>query len=966
MSDITEIQKKISGLYHNPAAIQRVAYETLEKVGIDIVDASNAFIFLLEASAVNTSAAMVHAEALTRQQYPSMALTEEELYLHMSDRDYISRFSSPSRTTFTLYFDKEELMNVAVPSDVDGVKKLVIPRDTEFKVSEYTFTMQYPIELRILSHGGIQVVYDTTQTSPLQTLESNLVDWNLVKLDSTEYVRLKVPVNQFNITTYYGQINTGTKFSKTFNTEDQYYYCRAYKRRNDDWFEIKTTHTDQVFNPNDPTLVLTVFEKSLQVTVPQIYISNGLLDSEIRVDIYTTKGPLDLILDNYELNFFTANWRDIGNSNTSNKYSAPLNVFANMSVYSDSVVTGGTLGLTFSELRERVIMNALGNNQLPITNAQLTTQLSNLGYTSIRDVDNVTNRIYLASRRLPKPTSEKSISAAGCSISAVQGTFIDFESTSSSVINNGDRLTLTSNVLYERNNGVISIVPDALQSNMSSMTTTELILEVNSGKYLTSPFHYVLDANDNKFVSRAYYLDGPEILNRQFIEENISLELQITTDTINIYKEDYGYLVQLVINSGPVVKDIPDSDLIIQLSFLPKGEVRHVFLEGIVETIDDKRIVNFSIETKFDVTEDHHLLLSNFKMFIEESRDFSSDLNMEFNIVYYIKNYNPHPLIPNELVYNDGLSLIIESDVYAMTHEKLNIKFGSFLEGFWENSRSTIKPNIYKTYVGDVYAYYEKTVYERDSVTGRIVLELGSGGEIEYTILHNTGDPILDGEGAHVIKHHIGDPIIDSSTGESIIVAERDVLREVDVFLLDGRYSFATKESSISYVKEIPNIIIGWLEDDIAQFRQWALEQTEIYFYPQKTIGNAEVTTNEGEVISLEVEQSLTVKYFLTSDKYQDTFLRDVITETTVEVITDQLQRSRITISELISMLTARLGNDVIAMDISGLGGELNLPIITLNSEADRLSIRKKLEATLDGKLQVVDDVSIVFLKHEE
>ena len=130
-TSIAALKDSINEVRYNPAAIQRRVFDTLEQVSngeVDVVDPSNPFVFLLEASSVLTSASMEEAENLTRQLYPSMALTEDELYLHMSDQDYVGRFSSPSRTMFTVLFNKEELMQRAVDVGENGVRKITIPR----------------------------------------------------------------------------------------------------------------------------------------------------------------------------------------------------------------------------------------------------------------------------------------------------------------------------------------------------------------------------------------------------------------------------------------------------------------------------------------------------------------------------------------------------------------------------------------------------------------------------------------------------------------------------------------------------------------------------------------------------------------------------------------------------------------------------------------------------------------------
>ncbi|MBE0438200.1 MAG: hypothetical protein IBX57_00340 [Gammaproteobacteria bacterium] len=967
MSDIKVLLDKVNEVRYNPAAIQRLSLQTLEEVtngSLDIVDPSNPFVFMMETAAVIGSSAMANAEALTRQIYPSMAMNEEELYLHMSDKDYISRFASPSRTKFILLFNKEELIQKAVDSEVRGVRKIVIPRNTEFGVADMAFTIEYPIELRVMNHGGIQVVYDVTKPSPLQVMESNMVEWYMVRVENKEYVRVEVPVNQFKVTPYYAQLSLATSYSKSFPIVDQYYHCRVYRKRtNGEWREIRTTHSDQVYDPTEPTVVLKVMNDRLKVTVPQIYVTNGLLSGDIRVDMYTTKGPLDVLLENYEINSFGAAWRDIDNGEELGKYSAPLSTFSDMAVFSDNVVNGGGNALTFEQLRERVITNSLGDSQLPITDVQLSTRLSNMGYTAIKDVDNVTNRIYLATRRLPTPRSGNTIAGAGCVISPLQETYENLSNVRG-VIDNGSRLTLTSDVLYKSDNGVIKPLPNEERDELESLSGDELINRVNSSGYLYSPFHQVYDANGDYFETRNYYLDNSSITSKEFIQENPNLGLYVNTSSLSIERIDTGYVLQVITRSGDLVKEMDDEAILPQLSFRPYAEKRDVFLNGVFKgRKGDERVFEFYLESDFDITQNNHILLTNFNMYPNETRSYRVDLNAKYNLVYYVKDYTVEGVADTGLIYQ-GPEFLLGANVSGVSHERIGLTLGKHLEGFWSNYRTILSGREYRRYEEDIYAYYESNVYERDPVTGSVLISKDVNGNLVYNILHAKGDPVLDSEGNHVIKYRVGDPIRDSD-GNLIMLDERTFKRESDLFLVDARYRFVDEISDVNYLKELPETIIGWLDNDISDFRKWTLEQTDLYLYPQRTAGSGRVSILDGEVRYMDLEQSFVVTYYLNNEGYNDSYLREVLRKLAISIISETLSKTRITTNEIISKLTASAGEDVIAIGLEGLGGKLNLPAITLIDNTDRCSIRKRLMRDLDGKYKVIDDIDVVYVRHE-
>lgn len=970
MSDVNQLKDRISRLRHNPAAMQREVLGLLDKQAageLDVVDPSNPFIFLLEASTVLTSASMVEAEALTRQQYGSMALTEDELYLHMSDHDFIGRFATPSRTTFTILISKEEVMQRAVPVTSNGsrttFKKLVIPRNTEFRVSDYTFSMQYPIELRVMNHGGIQVVYDVSKVSPLQNVETNVVDWTVTNIERHEFIRINIPVSQFKLNTHYAKLSQATGYQKTFEFSDQFYYCRVYHAKaSGGWQEIKTTHTEQVFDPLTPTVVLKVLDGRIVVTVPHVYLTTRRLDRELRIDVYTTKGPLDLILDNYEVNSFSAEWRDL-DQDDNGVYSAPLSTLTNMAVFSDSVVVGGGNALTFEELRERVIMNAMGSPNLPITNVQIESRMSNLGYSVVKDVDNLTNRIFMASRQLPVPSDGSTLTGISCIVTPYQAT-VEELTRYSSVYDNGGRLTLSPDTLYKNDGGVIRIATDTEKEALNELGTEQLVQRLNEESYLYTPFHYVLDTNNDLFESRAYYLDKPEVVGRQFVNENDSLGLQVATDNLVVQRVPEGYRLRVVTRSGDIVQNLPDNRLVVQLSFRPPGELRNVCINGtLVGKQEKERVYEFIIETHYDIDEAHRLLITNFQMFEGENRSFSTPLIGDFDIAYYIDEWDVEGQRDSSIDYL-GADFLLPEDSVGIIHERVRLRLGWDLSGLWTNSRSIISSQHYKRHPEDVPDFFDENIYERDPVTKRIIITRGDNGELDYNLLHKKGDPKLDPEGNQVYRHFKGDVVFDND-GNPIVEHERSVLREVDLLLFDGRYQFATDERTVRYRDSIPTIIVQWLREDIDQFRKWVLEQTSIYLYPQNTLGEVQVMVEEGVIRTVDLEQSFEVDFFLSRERHADGELRAALSEMATQTIAETLTRPVISISDIVRRISTRAGDDSIAVKVSGLGGDENYSAMTINDDSKRCSIRKTITPMADGSLSISDDVSVRFLRHD-
>lgn len=964
MADLKTWLDNLAAVRYNPSAIHRLALSNLEEAmngTLDIVDATNPFVFLMEASAVNSAGGMIQNAVLNRKQYPSMALTEDDLYLHMADADYIGRFATPARTSFTILLNKDEVYQRVVAIGIGEIRKLTIPRHTNFTVAGVTFTMQYPIDVRVMAHGGLQIVYDVDKLSPLQTLSTNIVDWRVVNIEGTEYIKIDFPVSQFAIATNYGSLTLASGFSKSYAFDDQFYYARAfYSQPGGKWKEMATTHTDQVFDPTKPTLLLKVNSGKLGVTIPQVYLTTDLVNREIRVDIYTTKGPLDMILDNYQTNNFLAKWIDL-EGDDSGRYVAPLTNFTNLAVYSTATVSGGTDGLTFEALRARVMNNALGSANLPITNVQVTTRLEDLGYAVVKDVDNITNRQFLATRLLPKPVDNSVVAGAGCTVQKLTASMeelVDY----STVKDNGNRITLLPSTLYQNVNGLVQIVPDQLVDQLLAFPLDVRARKVNESSYLYTPFHYVLDMNDNRFEHRGYYLDRPGIESKSFVAENDTTGIEVGTGKYQIERVANGYKLTIVCRSSEAWRSLDDSNVFCQLSYRPTGEKDLAYLNGTqVGIIDFERVFTFELGTDYDVDANDNLVLNTFSMYNNPSQQHATTLTSDFHVTFIATDLATSGVQTSEIDQDIGAVLLPVNSV-GVSRETLRVRLGTALHGLWTASRSVVSSLDYQRYAADVPAVWEETIYQRDPVTGAIQMTI-NGADIEYIVLHAKGSPVLDANGDYVYRHNKGDPVLDAD-GVAVVLSTRRMVRQIDLLFLDGVYWFASETAALTYKNSLPETISGWLINDISAVERYLLEQTRLFFYPKSTLGQVPAVVREDEEITLSAEQSFSVTYYLSGVAYRDTALRAALSKMAVQTINDVLQQSTVTMSEITSTLRARAGGDAIGIEVTGLGGVQNLAAVTLKNDAARLSIKKIAVSLADGTIGVEDDVAISFLQH--
>jgi hypothetical protein len=252
-------------------------------------------------------------------------------------------------------------------------------------------------------------------------------------------------------------------------------------------------------------------------------------------------------------------------------------------------------------------------------------------------------------------------------------------------------------------------------------------------------------------------------------------------------------------------------------------------------------------------------------------------------------------------------------------------------------------------------------VYQRDA-QGNIALTI-VGDDVTYVVLHEAGTPVLDGSGNPVFKHLIGDIKLDPD-GNPIVLSSRTLVHQLDLFLVDGVYWFATATGAATYRETIPSTVVGWVNGNIAEVSKYLLERTELFFYPKSTLGQVSAIVLDGQVMNVPAAQSFSVSYYLRGAAHRDTSLRKALETTAIETINSILQKPVVTMSEIIDELREKTRSDAIGFQVTGLGGTQPLDTITLQDDSARLSIRKIAVPLADGTITVQDDVNVEFVKH--
>lgn len=956
-----EIRSKLHTLRTNPAATQRYVIDLLAELSDNqyvLKEPSNPLVFLLEASALMSVAAMDQFEAISRKLYPALAVTPEDLYRHMADHDYYDCYALPAKGVISFVFLKRELLALAVDVPGQPFRKLTLPRETTIQAMDTPLGFYYPIDIRVLNDSGLQVVYDVSQSHPLHALEDSHITWYPFVIAAEEYVLIEVPVAQFLLSSFTLPLNLNTALVKELSFVDQFYAVRVFHTIDQKWVEIKTTHSDEVFDTAEPYALVRLLGNTVRVTIPIIYFTEQLMGQQLRVDIYSTKGayPMDMGLLTEES--YNVKWRDLA-LGTKSLYSAPLGQLSVLTTFSATPLTGGRPGLDFEALRKKVIQARMARDY-PISFSELQVFLEQRGYSLIRSVDNVSDRVLLASKALP-PLGD-TLSPIGVLVAKVA--FDNQSLTSQDVISVQQSYTLLPDHLYELVGHQVHRLSDDQHNEIMALPPLQLLELTGQRKLLYVPLHYVLNERDNTLTTTPYLLTHPHITYRRLLKENIVSDLRMSSNILGIEIQKDRWVMNVSVSCSESVMALPDAQVHAQLSFVPYQENSAVFLNGImIGRKDGERIFSFELRSYFDIDRENYLRLMGFSMHENETLDYRVSLSDTYRLTFCVSGIDENVEMTGLTLKTDILGRhLLPQSAKALTVEELGLELGQEMSLLVSDSRMTVSEQDYQTYQTDVPDVYEENIYQRDEKGHLVLTQNEATGRYAPIIVHRTGEAKLDTNGKPIIKHQKGE--IKLVNGAPVPSQDRGPLRIVDMLLLDAQYLFTQREEQVQYRKNIPSLLGLYLHQDLGDIQKRLLEQTRLLFQPKSSMGQISIRLSETQTRLVDSDQALRVNYHLPPKAFNDDALREALIASTRQVVLLWLDQSTLSLSVLSKRLTEAAGEDILGLNVAWLGSLANVDLITLVNPESALSLSQVLAMDFDNTLYIEDALIVEFEEH--
>ncbi|EBV8434221.1 hypothetical protein AVA65_08220 [Salmonella enterica subsp. enterica serovar Minnesota] len=892
----------------------------------------------------------------------------EDLSRNIADEERYGLFANPATSTMWFAIDVENLKAIAKDAEIQDnqvttrYKKVLIPKDTMITVTGYDFLIENGIEIRYNERTGYQVVYDATTNNPFNVLSTNLLEREFRESNGKKFLMIKVPVRQLSCAVS-DKINStessGCSGSYTYN--DYLYGVRAFLTDlNNNTSELRVSYDQDTFDPLTPTMALKLdtVNRTIKFEIPDVYISNGSGLGSVTMYTYTTKGELVKDLTNIEISKYQPSYLDFRYPGKAlGPYSMELPTSGGVAWQFADIVSGGSNPIPFTVLKESIIA---GRRQrgIPITDSNLTGELQNYGYGSVRTVDLLTSRRYSVTKELPVQTNKDFASTMNCFVGSHLTTVNDLIK-SGVVYDNGKRVTVPPGVLFDVSTPTTLLINQITKDSFMSLSSDAKVDLIANRSLVYIPFYYVFDLTNNQTVLRTYHLDEPKFLLPTFIGENTNLGLEVGVGEITINHTSTGYEILLKTKSGKGYKQLENANVGIQLSFRTDDSERPACIAGELMGRDDQqeRIWRFKLESSFDVDVNNLLHIKNMHQF-GIVRDVTIQLTDELSFIFTVSADATVPSTSMDAVLDQTL---FTRQMMAIIETRYKVQFGAELTNIYSRIRPLKGDDQYQRYDHDVPETYDAIVYKRDSA-GKLILDDNKRPIIE----HNVGDPKFTSGGFPIYKYRANIDYVIGPDGNPVLKAPADLLYHWDFIAFDGAYFFTNDSYDVAFAQETKDYFIKVITKDMEAFNADARDRTSLYYQPKSKIGYRNVMVNNNYETVIRQDLAFSVTYYLNNTGFNNTNLKDTLRDTTPQIINNLLlSNNTLGMSDITEALKKDAGSDVVDVKIGAFAGDTTLDVVSNLDSSSGFSVRKLLETGSNGLLSVKEAVEVNFLQHD-
>lgn len=820
---MTITKTDLNNVQADPLVAVSLMLNALEASNSDVmeVDPSNPFVFMLETIAFNSAVLRDEVNTKHARIHSKLANSESDLYNNMSYLDFKNIFSQPADAVIRFTVNITNFVNNAIISNTNDYKMVSIPEGSIVSAEGYEFLISNRIDIKQFNNGLFSIEQNVSK-SKIGVSYLGVIPHQIIKTsDENQMLIFDTVLKQVsNINNEY-TIKKADSFTTTIEITDRLYFISASVKTSTNTTDVLVSYSE-IIDPSIPTIIVKALSNSVEITVPDVYIINDMIVGKLYISIYTTKGEVDYPLNLLPNTSFTIKF----NNTTEDDYTSIIGKVAISNNGLDRL-TGGINGKTFSDLRESIINNSMGDSDTPITSKQLSGVLSNDGFYGYLLEDTVTSRTYIASRSLV-PKIEANLLNANPDLLFYKTKIIPNQFNLHPMIitsnDSDDRLIIKPNTIFKSISGGIVPLSIAEINTLNTMSINDKINYINNTKLLFSPYSYI-----SSIYNGVYYLrvvDYTATINSFSIGViNSTVLTRINIQSYTIVVTDTGYTIRFKMIANSVFENLDMTTIRAQLK-LPIDDTNSI----IYQSTYNAGYFEFNINTDYYVNKNMELNITNG---ISNLSTKYIGLNINAELTTYMLGANVE--VNNDMYLNN--LVLTNENTTVFTTESVDITFGTAINKLYKNMTISYTDRKYLTYNAIVYATYDRDIYDTDDL-GSLLTPNSGNTAVTYTKLHSIGDPILDDLGNPIILHNIGDYILDEN-GEPTIDIANGVIKYTDMLLLEYIYKY----TNTSMIPTILDSVKSYMQD-IKEYDNVVLGETSIMFKPFRTNDGVRVKYN--------------------------------------------------------------------------------------------------------------------------
>ena len=944
-------REELQNIAYDPTLIQKKILDYIQEYNNGeriISDPTNPFMMLVESAAITASASILECNNIIRKKYPSLANKEDDLYNHITDNELTNMFSVPAEIEIMLLVNIADLQLQGLRPTGANFYETTIPKYTEFIILGVPFTLLNDIIVRKYDNNNLFVEVQLNNENDMAYADQGTLEAYIMNsAEETAWITFAVKVKQLKRLTSNKTIISSEGFNQVVPIDDKYCYSTiSYKNEttNGSFRQISKSHNEEYIDPQKPTAYISIYDKNILFKIPDVYLVDGDVSGNILIEVYETRGKMYLPVNKYK----PLDWKvTLGDTSSSASASTSKNI--SIFAYSNDIINGGVDGFTLEELRTSVINNTTGDIDLPITDKQLERNALMEGYAITKAEDVITNRLYIALRSLPEFNSSLIYSKQDVFFNTCRLLIADISSYDSVIINE-DNFIIKSNSIFKENNGIVTLCSPEEVRTLNRMSNLRLIDHVANNKYFYNPYYYVITNNENYTNSRVYDFDTPEILTHRILEKNMSLAPRVNIGEYGITKRDNGYRIKFSLIRNDEFNNLSQDNTLVRASIKLYGGQELAYIDAVYEK--DTKYWVIDINTTFNIDNDDLLDLTN-----GESNLSTKRIDLNNTLTIYTATTDITIQDPSNMLVSEFNKAGI-THLCVFTKEELKINLGNKLDYIYNKLYNVYTDRKYKTYDKDMPKVYDEDVYDIDPDTGAAfdVTTAGSVSTLNYKILHNKGDPVLDKQGDQVYLYRKGDNVIDNN-GNPVVDTKVGVVRYIDILLLEYEFYKANSSAYLNYKQIVLETLRKYIVDDMQALNNKLLENTKICYKSYKTSQSVSIIVNTTEeTIPYMVTPHIILYLKNTSNINNDTIENYKII--IGGILSKHFDKATIRIEDIKSDIKTSIGSTVGGVKISNIDPK-DSEVINIKNENIKLTLNKSLTMNKNSEFIVKYNIKL-------